>query len=246
MTAAKAAGWALEVPLIAVDHLQAHIYAAWLADDKPALPAVSLVASGGHTSLYLTQGPLRHELLGSTTDDAAGEAFDKVANILKLGYPGGPAIERVAAEGNPRAVEFPRTWLAREGFDFSFSGIKTAVLYHCLGQNASKEDIARADYSPEFVADVAASFQQAVVDVLVGKTCAAAERTGAAGVIIGGGVAANGPLRRRICEDASRMGFKVTPAPLELCRDNAAIVAGLAFHHHAAGEIAPLSVAASP
>jgi len=246
VTAAKAASWALEVPLVGVSHLEAHIYGAWLAGDGPALPAVSLVVSGGHTSLFLTEGPLAHRLLGSTGDDAAGEAFDKVANILRLGYPGGPEIERAAADGNPRAVELPRTWLEPGSLDFSFSGIKTAVLYHCLGQNASKRDIARARYAPGFVADVAASFQQAVVDVLVGKTLAAAEQSDAAGVIVGGGVAANGLLRERMAEEAAGAGLKVMLAPRNLCGDNAAIVAGLAFHLHAAGRTAALSVEASP
>ena len=246
VTAAKAASWALDVPLLAVDHLEAHIYGAWLSGEEPALPAVSLVVSGGHTSLFLTEGPLSHKPLGATTDDAAGEAFDKVASILKLGYPGGPAIERAAAHGNPRAVELPRAWLDRDSLDFSFSGIKTAVLYHCVGQNASKEDIARVTYSPGFVADVAASFQEAVVDVLVGKTLMAAERTGAGGVILGGGVGANTVLRKRLSKKASARGLRVCAAPGELCGDNGAIVAGLAFHLHRAGRTAPLSVEARP
>ena len=246
VTAAKAASWALGAPLIAVNHLEAHIYGAWLSGDEPALPAVSLVVSGGHTRLFLTEGPLSHEPLGSTTDDAAGEAFDKVASILKLGYPGGPAIERAAAPGNPRAVALPRAWLDRGSLDFSFSGVKTAVLYHCVGQNASKEDIARMTYEPGFVADVAAGFQEAVVEVLVGKTLTAAEKTGAAGVILGGGVAANTLLRDLLSTAASAVGLKVCAAPSELCRDNAAIVAGLAFHLHRAGRTASLSVEARP
>jgi N6-L-threonylcarbamoyladenine synthase len=246
VTAAKAASWALGVPLIAVNHLEAHIYGAWLSGQQPALPAVSLVVSGGHTRLFLTESPLSHKPLGSTTDDAAGEAFDKVASILKLGYPGGPAIERAAATGNRRAVQLPRAWLERGSLDFSFSGIKTAVLYRCVGQNASKEDIARAGYSPGFAADVAASFQEAVVEVLVAKTLTAAERTGAAGVILGGGVAANALLRERLGTGAAAAGLKVCAAPRELCRDNGAIVAGLAFHLLHAGRTASLSVEARP
>ena len=246
LSAAKALSWALEVPMASVDHLEAHIYGAWLVGGEPVLPAVSLVVSGGHTSLMLTRGPLDHELLGSTTDDAAGEAFDKVANILHLGYPGGPAIERVAAGGDPGAVELPRAWLDRDSLDFSFSGVKTAVLYHCLGQNASKEDIGRATYEPQFVADVAASFQEAVVEVLVRKTMRAAERTGAAGVILGGGVACNTLLRERIQAAASEAGVSMAMAPRPLCTDNAAIVAGLAFHLLQAGRRAPLSIEARP
>ena len=246
LTAAKAASWVLDVPLVAVDHLEAHIYGAWLGGAGPTLPAVSLVVSGGHTSLFLTKGPLDHELLGATTDDAAGEAFDKVANILRLGYPGGPAIERAAVGGDPKAVELPRAWLDRESLDFSFSGIKTAVLYHCLGQNASKQDIARASYEPQFVADVAASFQEAVVEVLVRKTCLAAEQADAAGVILGGGVACNALLRQRLTTQAQQSGLTVTLAPKELCRDNAAVVAGLGYHLHQVGRTAPLSLEASP
>ena len=246
VTAAKAASWALEVPLVAVNHLEAHIYGAWLSDEPPALPAVSLVVSGGHTSLYRTEGPLSHELLGRTTDDAAGEAFDKVASILKLGYPGGPAIERAASDGDPGAVQLPRAWLERDSLDFSFSGVKTAVLYHCLGQNASKEDIARTSYEPQFVADVAAAFQEAVVEVLVGKTRRAAEMTGAAGVILGGGVGANRLLRERLRSELEPAGVRLCAAPRALCRDNAAIVAGLAFHLYRAGRTAPLSVTAAP
>jgi len=247
LTAAKAASWALDLPLMTVNHLEAHIYAAWLGQEgPPALPAVSLVVSGGHTSLMLTRGPLDHELLGATTDDAAGEAFDKVANILHLGYPGGPVVEKAAAQGDPTAVDLPRSWLDQERLDFSFSGIKTAVLYHCLGQNASKQAIAEATYAPAFVADVAAGFQQAVVDVLVGKTMQAAARTGARGIILGGGVACNALLRQAMAEAAAARGLPLALAPRHLCRDNAIMVAGLGYHLHAAGRIADLTAEAMP
>ncbi len=246
LASAKAVSWALDLPLIAVNHLEAHVYGAWLSGEEPALPAVSLVASGGHTVLYLTEGPLSHRVLGSTTDDAAGEAFDKVANVLKLGFPGGPAIERAARSGDPEAVRLPRAWLDRDTLDFSFSGVKTAVLYHCLGQNASRRDMERAAYTPQFVADVAASFQEAVVEVLAGKTRLAAEKTGASGVILGGGVGANNALRQRLLSELSPLGLPVVLTPPELCGDNAAMVAGLAYHLHAAGRTAPLSVEARP
>jgi N6-L-threonylcarbamoyladenine synthase len=246
LTAAKAASWALEKPLIAVNHLEAHIYGAWLSGRTPALPAVSLVVSGGHTSLFLTTDILSHKRIGATTDDAAGEAFDKVANVLKLGFPGGPAIERAARVGDPGAVRLPRAWLDRDTLDFSFSGVKTAVLYHCLGQNASKHEIEDAQYSPEFVADVAASFQEAIVDVLVQKTCAAAEKTGAVGIIMGGGVGSNSLLRERMGDEARARGLDLTLTPPRLCRDNAAIVAGLGFHLYAAGRTADLRVEATP
>ncbi len=246
VTAAKALSWALEVPLIDVDHLQAHIYGAWMADAPPRTPALSLVVSGGHTSLYLTGGPLEHELMGSTVDDAAGEAFDKVANILKLSFPGGPAIEKAARNGNPQALSLPRTWIDAGHFNFSFSGLKTAVLYHCLGQNASKDDIKNAHYRPGFVADVAASFQEAVVDVLVRKTCIAAEKTDVHSVILGGGVAANSLLRKRLSEETARRGLQLVMAPPGLCRDNAATIAALAFHLYKAGTRAGLDLEARP
>ncbi len=246
VTAAKALSWALEAPLIDVDHLQAHIYGAWMADEPPRTPALSLVVSGGHTSLYRTEGPLEHELLGSTVDDAAGEAFDKVANILKLSFPGGPAIEKAARNGNPRALGLPRTWIDAEHSNFSFSGLKTAVLYHCLGQNASKDDIKNARYRPGFVADVAASFQETVVDVLVRKTCIAAEKTGVHSVILGGGVAANSLLRKRLSEETARRGLQLVMAPMGLCRDNAATIAALAFHLYRAGTRSGLDLEARP
>lgn len=246
VTAAKALSWSLGVPLLAVNHLHAHIYCVWLDGRSPPLPAVSLVVSGGHTSLFLTEGPLAHAYLGGTVDDAAGEAFDKVANILKLGYPGGPAIEEAAKRGNPRAVDFPRSWLGAAAADFSFSGVKTAVLYHCLGQNVSKEDIANASYTPQFVADVAASFQEAVVDVLVKKTCDTAERHHVGGIIVGGGVAANARLRERLAAEARSKGLELYLAPKRLCTDNAAMTAGIGCHLLAEGRQAPLSVDAAP
>ena len=246
VTAAKALSWALDVPLVAVNHLQAHIYGAWLGGEEPDTPALSLVVSGGHTSLYITTGPLSHERLGGTVDDAAGEAFDKVAKILGLGYPGGPAIEKAARDGDREAVDFPRTWLDEDGYDFSFSGLKTAVLYHCVGKNASKKDLENVSFSRDFVCDVSASFQEAVVDVLVGKTCQAAERCAARSIVLGGGVAANGRLRNRLQQGADSRGFNLIAAPRELCTDNAAIVAGLAYHMLQEGREAPLTAEACP
>ncbi len=246
VTAAKSISWALDLPLIDVDHLQAHIYGAWMAEEPPVTPAVSLVVSGGHTSLYLTENPLQHELIGSTADDAAGEAFDKVANMLKLGFPGGPAVDKAARRGNPKAVKLPRTWIDAPHHNFSFSGLKTAVLYQCLGQNASREDIENASYDSGFVADMAASFQEAVVDVLVAKTCAAAEKYSVRTVILGGGVAANSLLRERLSREATSRGLGLVMAPWELCRDNAAMTAGLAYHLFMAGRRAGLDLEARP
>lgn len=246
VTAAKGLSWALDVPLVAVNHLEAHVYSVWLAGREPELPALSMVVSGGHTSLFLTESPLSHRPLGRTVDDAAGEAFDKVAKILGLGYPGGPAIERAARDGDPRAVDFPRTWLEEGSLDFSFSGLKTAVLYHCVGNNASKEDLENVSFSRDFVCDVSASFQEAVIDVLVGKACVAAERHGARTIILGGGVAANGRLRDRLDAEARARGLELMAAPLEYCTDNAAMTAGLAAHLLEAGRQAPLTVEARP
>ncbi len=246
VTAAKSLSWALDLPLLAVNHLHAHILAAWLGEQQPELPAVSLVVSGGHTSLFLTEGPLAHRRLGGTVDDAAGEAFDKVANILRLAYPGGPAIERAAREGNRAAVDFPRSWLEPDSADFSFSGLKTAVLYHCLGQNASKKDISAVAHSPQFVANVAASFQEAVVDVLVRKACDAAERHHVASLIVGGGVAANGRLRERLVAEAQERGLLLYLARPEFCTDNAAMVAAVGCRLLKEGRRSPLSVEAEP
>lgn len=224
LTAAKSASWALDVPLLAVDHLNAHIYGGWMGEIEPRLPSVSMVVSGGHTSLYRTEGPLEHELLGATVDDAAGEAFDKVAKILHLGFPGGPVMERVAREGDPEAFDLPRAMMDGESIDFSFSGLKTAVLYHAVGQNASMEDIKNASYSEQFVADMAASFQEAVVDVLVAKTRLAVKRVEARGLIVGGGVAANGVLRERLKSMAAEEGLQLNLAPWSLCRDRKSVV----------------------
>jgi N6-L-threonylcarbamoyladenine synthase len=246
LTAAKSLSWSADLPLVPVNHLDAHIYAVWLSDPVPELPAVSLVVSGGHTSLYYTEGPLSHSLLGHTIDDAAGEAYDKVANILGLGYPGGPVIEEAAREGDPNRMDFPRIWLDEGSLNFSFSGLKTAVLYRSLGQNATREDIENADFSREFVADVCASFQEAVVDVLVGKTEAAAEKHPARSIILGGGVAANGYLRERLETAARDRDLQFHAAPLHTCTDNAAMVAGLGCRLLEKGQTADLALEASP
>jgi N6-L-threonylcarbamoyladenine synthase len=246
LTAAKALCWSLRLPLLSVNHLHAHIYAAWLGGQAPALPAVSLVVSGGHTSLFLTRGPTSHEHLGGTVDDAAGEAFDKVAGILRLGYPGGPAIERAATGGKRAAVHFPRGRMEPAGADFSFSGLKTAVLYHCVGRNITREAIEAASYDPQFVADVAASFQEAVVDVLTWKLYAVAERHNVESIIVGGGVAANTRLRERLQLEADARGLGLHLAPKHLCTDNAAMVAGIAYHLLKEGKAAPLTVEAEP
>ncbi len=245
VTAAKALSFAWGKPLIAINHLHAHLQSAMLAEDELELPAVALIVSGGHTCLYDCESPLELELLGSTIDDAAGEAFDKVANILQLGYPGGPSIEEAAAKGNPKAIEFPRSMLSKESLDFSFSGIKTAVLYYCRGQDMKGEN--RVDsMSEQEIADIAASFQAAVVEVLVKKTERAVERIGARTVLLGGGVAANSRLRaalQELCEGGSP-AKKLLVAPKQYCTDNAVMVASLAYYKYKAGLFADLSLEA--
>ncbi|HUU93025.1 MAG TPA: tRNA (adenosine(37)-N6)-threonylcarbamoyltransferase complex transferase subunit TsaD, partial [Phycisphaerae bacterium] len=188
-------------------------------------------------------GPRSQTLLGATTDDAAGEAFDKVASILGLGYPGGPSIDKASARGSPKAVHFSRPWLGRESFDFSFSGVKTAVLYHVRGHGAGAK--ARpTDLTEQETADVAASFQECVVDVLVGKTLRAAEVRGLDRIIVGGGVAANRRLRARFEQEAAAAGLDLILPPTRYCTDNAAMVAGLAYHCVRAGEVAALDLEA--
>ncbi len=212
VSTAKALALVWDVPFVAVNHLEAHLYAALVEDPSIELPAVVLLVSGGHTMLISMEAHGQYRLLGSTIDDAAGEAFDKVGRFLGLGYPGGPAIDRVAMEGDPKAVAFPRA-MRNEGLDFSFSGLKTSVVNHVRKHpDAATED-------------VAASFQEAVVDVLVEKARRAAQQTGARGLVLGGGVAANSLLRERFlsaCVEDGIHGFLPSRA---MCTDNAAMVA---------------------
>jgi len=245
VTAAKTLSFAWEKPLIAINHLHAHLQSAMLAEEDLELPAVALVVSGGHTCLYDCESPLELRLLGSTIDDAAGEAFDKVATILKLGYPGGPSIEEAARNGNPSAIKFPRSMLGRESLDFSFSGVKTAVLYYCRGQDMKGENKVDS-MSEQEIADVAASFQSAVIDVLVKKTERAAEKIGARTILLGGGVAANSELRvtlQKMC-DSAVPAKKLLIAPKPYCTDNAVMVASLGYHKFKAKLFADLTLEA--
>ena len=242
VTAAKTLAWAWGKPLIAVDHIEAHAYspAIELDSSKPPWPAVALVVSGGHTSLFRVDGPMSIELLGATTDDAAGEAFDKVAAILGLGYPGGPEVERIARDGDPKAIDFPRTMLAPKSLDFSFSGIKTAVLYHVHGHGRTSGGLERL--SPREVADIAAGFQQAVVDVLVRKTMLAVAQTELPTVVLGGGVAANATLRNALAAACNERNLRFRAAKPTYCTDNAAMIAALGYHKLVAGELAGLDL----
>jgi N6-L-threonylcarbamoyladenine synthase len=243
VTAAKTLSFVWDKPLVAINHLHAHLQSAMMSSESLELPAIALIVSGGHTCLYDYHSPLEPKLLGTTIDDAAGEAFDKVATILRLPYPGGPSIEKTTAEGNPEAIKFPRSMLGPRSLDFSFSGIKTAVLYYCRGQDMKGDDKVDA-MSRREIADIAASFQAAVVEVLVKKTQRAARRMGAKTVLLGGGVAANSHLRaalQAMC-DSSAPPRKLLVAPKQYCTDNAVMVASLAYYKFKAGLFADLTL----
>ena len=252
VTAAKTIAWALGKPLIAVDHVQAHLYSVLLENQAkgsdadpgriaadPEFPAIGMVCSGGHTALYRLNSWNDISMIGSTIDDAVGEAYDKVAAILGLGYPGGPIIDRLAMTGNSNAIKFPRTLLDRGSLDFSFSGLKTAVLYHVRGV-PGKRDLQTTKPAPTQaqITDIAASFQAACVDVIVKKLHRALDQFDARSILIGGGVSANRGLRNAL------KNFPV-PAyfpPLAYCTDNAAMIAGLAEVQFNAGNFAPLDL----
>jgi len=245
LTTAKTLSWLLGIPLITINHLHAHIYASKIEHEDIDYPAISLVVSGGHTSLFLTQSETRHTQVGGTIDDAAGEAFDKVGKILGLGYPAGPEIDTISQKGNEEAILFPRSYLKKNSLDFSFSGVKTAVLYHCLGQD-SKNTGEMPELKDREIADLAASFQEAVVDVLVNKTIFAATKFSARSIILGGGVACNSRLRQRLADAAKQRDIPLYYPSKKLCMDNAAMVAGLAYHKYDEKEFSGLEVEAMP
>ena len=237
VTAAKTLAWALGKPLIGVDHVHAHLYSVKLETNAaPAFPAVGLVCSGGHTALYDVQDFSNITLIGSTIDDAVGEAYDKVAAILGLGYPGGPAIDRLAETGSPTAVEFPRSTLGRDSLDFSFSGLKTSVLYHVRGHKGRERG--PESLSASQLADMAASFQAACVDVIVKKIKRAENHTRAKSIIIGGGVSANRGLRMAM----KNFHLPVFFPPMRYCTDNAAMSAGLAELYFRDGKFSGLDL----
>ncbi len=237
VTAAKTLAWTLTRPLLAIDHVRAHLYSVMLGGAvQPQFPAVGLAISGGHTALYELRSFEDVRLIGSTIDDAIGEAYDKVAFILGLGYPGGPAIDRLAAQGDPSAIRFPRSNLSRTSLDFSFSGLKTSVLYHVRGHKGKERTAAQL--SPQQIADVAASFQAACVDVVTTKLKRAIHQTRAKCVIVGGGVSANRGLRA----DLPKLGLPVYFPDFAYCTDNAAMSAGLAMLDLKANRIAGLDL----
>jgi N6-L-threonylcarbamoyladenine synthase len=243
VSAAKALALALGIPLLAIDHLQAHIYACRMAAGENVFPCVGLIVSGGHTNLYHCRDPVTFEPLGSTIDDAAGEAFDKVAAMLGLPYPGGPSIERAAVGGDPSAVALPRAFYRDDRrLDFSFSGLKTAVRYQISPPDGRPPE---APLSPRRVADLASSFQQAIVDSLVDKCLAALHRTGLTTLCVGGGVAANRLLRERLTAEAKARGFRLHIAPAALCTDNA-VMGAIAIEHLRAGRLATLELDVQP
>jgi N6-L-threonylcarbamoyladenine synthase len=233
VSAAKALSLAWRIPFVGVNHMEAHLYASFLEDPDLALPMVVLLVSGGHTMLVEMIDHGRYRLLGGTIDDAAGEAFDKVARFLGLGYPGGPAIDKLSVEGDPGAIAFPRA-LLDDGLDVSFSGLKTSV----VNWVRKHPDVATAD--------VAASFQAAVVDVLVAKTRRAAAQVGARAVAIGGGVAANSLLRTRITEACRSDGRAVFVPSRAMCTDNAAMIALAGWHRLSSDGPTPLDAGADP
>jgi N6-L-threonylcarbamoyladenine synthase len=233
VSAAKAISIAKDLPYVGVHHHEAHLYAAMIEDPSLEPPLVTLIVSGGHTLLVAMDGHGRYRVLGETVDDAAGEAFDKVARFLGLGYPGGPAIDRLAREGDPEAIRFPRP-MHNEGLDFSFSGLKTAVVQYVR------------KHPDAGVADIAASFQAAVVDVLVEKLLAAALETGITTLVAGGGVAANSALRARLTELGAGGDLKVVVPGIDLCTDNAAMVGAVAAYRLAADGPTPLEAPVVP
>jgi len=234
VSAAKAIAYCRRLPLVAVNHLEGHIAAARLEWPEIVHPFVALVVSGGHTHLYHVPAECQYRLLGRTRDDAAGEAFDKVAKLLNLGYPGGPLIEREAARGNPRAIPFPRAVCSDGSLDFSFSGLKTAVVHHLKGYGPT----GRAGEAPgdAEVRDICASFQEAAVDMLVERLMRAAQEVGVGRLVVAGGVACNGALRRALKAEAEAEGFELyLPAPA-LCTDNAAMIAAAGAVRYRRGE----------
>jgi N6-L-threonylcarbamoyladenine synthase len=244
LVAAKALSLATGKPLVAVNHLHAHIYACRMAAGKDVFPCVGLIVSGGHTSLYHCASPTDFHYLGGTIDDAAGEAFDKVASMLGLAYPGGPAISQAAERGNPRAFKFPRALGGESGgLNFSFSGVKTAVRYTICGPQQT--DFSAVHLSEQQIADLAASFQEAVVDSLIAKTRLALAQTIETTLCVGGGVAANRRLRERLAELSAETNTELHIAPLAMCTDNA-VMGAIAFERLRAGKVESLDLEAVP
>ena len=237
-TFAKALALVRGLPCVGVDHMAGHLLSCQLTAEPPAFPYTALIVSGGNTSLYSVEDPVTFTRLGRTRDDAAGEAFDKVAKLMGLGYPGGPIISRCAAGGDPAAIAFPRSWLGEGSLDFSFSGLKTSVAGHV--------ERCRQGRGHLNVEDVCASFQEAVVEVLVGKTVLAAERTGHVRVVLGGGVAANPRLRETMRQACAARGLSLCVPSPEFCTDNAAMIGVAGFEQFLRGDLVDADADAYP
>jgi len=234
---AKSLSFVTGLPFVGINHIEAHLSAIFLDKNPPKFPFIGLVVSGGHTSLFRVDGFGKYDRLGQTRDDAAGEAFDKVAKLLGLGYPGGPIIDDLSKSGNPKAIRFPRSFLGKNSLDFSFSGLKTAVVNYVKSHPGPT-----GGYPEDLVRDIVSSFQEAVVDVLVKKTLQAAQQQGLGRIVLSGGVAANQHLRRKIKEEASREKVKVyIPSP-SFCTDNAAMVGVVGYEYLKRGIRSPLSL----
>jgi N6-L-threonylcarbamoyladenine synthase len=223
---AKSLGYALGIPWVGVNHLEGHINSVFLEDDPPSFPLVALLVSGGHTSIYYVTDHITLELMGQTRDDAAGEAFDKVAKMIGLGYPGGGVIDRLSKQGDPARIKFPRSYLDKASFDFSFSGLKTAVNRYAADHQEQLKDR---------IPDIAAGFQAAVIDVLTHKVIRAAVEKGCNRIALVGGVAANSRLRDKLRRDAGARGMNVYIPSIDLCGDNAAMIAATGYHYRLAG-----------
>lgn len=244
VVAAKSLALALDIPLLGVNHLHAHVYACQLISDENIFPCVGYVVSGGHTSLFDCRSATEFHTLGGTIDDAAGEAFDKVASMMGLPYPGGPAISRVAAKGNRKAHAFPRSFVNQpDRLQFSFSGLKTAVRYQIAG--IGSHDPREVKLTDKQIADIAASFEEAVVDCLLVKAEQALTKTGHSRLCVGGGVAANRRFRERLEDSAARHGYELLMAPLRLCTDNA-VMGAIALEKLAAGNADGLELDIAP
>ena len=230
----KSFAYGLGIPFIGVNHMEAHIYSNFIEEPCPAYPFLCLTVSGGHTQLVLVRTEFAYEVVGETRDDAAGEAFDKVAKMLGLGYPGGPRIDAEAKKGNPRAIDFPRTFLNADQFGFSFSGIKTSVLYYL-------RDNHKAGVSAAQLSDICASFQASIVEVLVSKTIAAARKFGVADIAIAGGVSANSALRSTLAAAAQDAKLRLFMPKLEYCTDNGAMIAVVGYKKFLRGSFSALS-----
>ena len=228
---AKALAYGLDIPWVGVNHLEGHINSVFLEADPPPFPFVALLASGGHTSIYHVRSHTSNELMGQTRDDAAGEAFDKVAKILDLGYPGGNIIDELSRQGDSRKIKFPRPYIQKSSFDFSFSGIKTAVNRHVM---------THADDFKGQIADIVAGFQEAVVEVLSHKIIHAAREKNCRHIALVGGVAANSRLRAKVKQDAEKNGLQVHIPSIHLCGDNAAMIAAVGYHYLKAGTVSNL------